>query len=393
LGERGLRVYLFERTPGGNLYREAYVGGKRATKLSLGHRDQERAEADGYKLLAKLKTREEALTEGKLTLSVLFDMYVVSPAHGAKKPSTQRDDRTRLKRLVAFVGRDRDVRSLCDSDLERFRQARLRGECRPEDRPVRARAAGMDLQSLNTMLNWATRQRDRRGRRLLESNPVRGIRFATEKNPRRPVETYDRFLKLMEVATDVDWRLPTVLSLAESIGQRITAILRLQRRDVDLGREPYGWIRFKSENQKGGMEHSAPLTEEAAAILTEHLNRLPFDPHAWLFPAARQPNQPVERTAISRKLLKAYETAGLKPPVGSLWHAWRRKWATERKGMPLTDVAAAGGWKDPRTLLEVYQQPEEGTVLEVMLRAPKLHGSQGKNGDSTPFPTPLRLVG
>ena len=55
LGERGLRVYLFERTPGGNLYREAYVGGKRVTKLSLGHRDRERAEADSYKLLAKLK--------------------------------------------------------------------------------------------------------------------------------------------------------------------------------------------------------------------------------------------------------------------------------------------------------------------------------------------------
>ncbi len=74
LGERGLRVVLFERKPGTPLYREAYVGGKRVTKLSLGHRDKERAIAESYQLLAKLKTRDEALTEGKLTLSALFDM-------------------------------------------------------------------------------------------------------------------------------------------------------------------------------------------------------------------------------------------------------------------------------------------------------------------------------
>ncbi len=98
LGETGLRVYLFERTPGGTLYREVYVGGKRvASKRSLGHRDRDRAEAEAYTLLAKLKAREEALTEGKLTLSALFDMYVVSPAHEAKKPRTQREDEVRLR--------------------------------------------------------------------------------------------------------------------------------------------------------------------------------------------------------------------------------------------------------------------------------------------------------
>jgi hypothetical protein len=50
---------------------------------------------------------------------------------------------------------------------------------------------------------------------------------------------------------------------------------------------------------------------------------------------------------------------------GSLWHAYRRKRAIERKGLPLKDVAAAGGWKDVNTLLEVYQQSDEGSVLAV----------------------------
>lgn len=43
---------------------------------------------------------------------------------------------------------------------------------------------------------------------------------------------------------------------------------------------------------------------------------------------------------------------------GGLWHPNRRKWETKRKHLPVTDVAAAGGWKDVNTLLSCYQQPD-----------------------------------
>jgi hypothetical protein len=49
-----------------------------------------------------------------------------------------------------------------------------------------------------------------------------------------------------------------------------------------------------------------------------------------------------------------------------LWYAYRRKWATERKELPLKDVAAAGGWKDTTTLLTCYQHADEATMLKVM---------------------------
>ena len=55
-----------------------------------------------------------------------------------------------------------------------------------------------------------------------------------------------------------------------------------------------------------------------------------------------------------------------------LWHAYRRKWAMERKHLPLRDVAAAGGWKDVNMLLEVYQQADEASVLAVMTETRKL---------------------
>ena len=58
---------------------------------------------------------------------------------------------------------------------------------------------------------------------------------------------------------------------------------------------------------------------------------------------------------------------------GGLWHPWRRKWATERKGMPIRDVAAAGGWTETRTLLASYQQSDDCTLQRVVLEAPKLY--------------------
>jgi hypothetical protein len=39
--------------------------------------------------------------------------------------------------------------------------------------------------------------------------------------------------------------------------------------------------------------------------------------------------------------------------------------------MPLKDVAAAGGWKELRTL-EVYQQVDDETLRRVACNAPKL---------------------
>jgi len=41
-------------------------------------------------------------------------------------------------------------------------------------------------------------------------------------------------------------------------------------------------------------------------------------------------------------------------------------WATERKHLPFTDVAAAGGWANTTTLLTCYQQPTNDALLAVM---------------------------
>jgi hypothetical protein len=57
---------------------------------------------------------------------------------------------------------------------------------------------------------------------------------------------------------------------------------------------------------------------------------------------------------------------------GGAWHPFRRKWATERKDLPLVDVKATGGWRDTNTLLTCYQQTDEASMLRVMSAPSKL---------------------
>ncbi|HEY9383892.1 MAG TPA: hypothetical protein VIP80_10255 [Gemmatimonadales bacterium] len=73
------------------------------------------------------------------------------------------------------------------------------------------------------------------------------------------------------------------------------------------------------------------------------------------------------------KWLSVAESAAKLPKLeGGLWHPYRRKWATERKGHSLKDVAAAGGWLDTEALLKCYQQPDNETLLAVMSEERKL---------------------
>jgi hypothetical protein len=75
----------------------------------------------------------------------------------------------------------------------------------------------------------------------------------------------------------------------------------------------------------------------------------------------------------ARALLERAEKEANVPPLqGSDFHAYRRKWAAERKHLPEADVAAAGGWRDRRSLQTAYQHADERTMLAVVMSPTKL---------------------
>ena len=99
-----------------------------------------------------------------------------------------------------------------------------------------------------------------------------------------------------------------------------------------------------------------------------------FGPHPAIdvFPAPGDATKPVSRRLAASWLERAEKLAGLEKLNGSLWHAYRRRWATTRKHLPDADVAAAGGWANPNTLRLVYQQADADTMLRVVLEPGEL---------------------
>jgi integrase len=170
--------------------------------------------------------------------------------------------------------------------------------------------------------------------------------------------------------------LPTLLALSYGTGRRLTAFLALRYQDLQLQDGAHGAIRWPAGSDKKGREWSAPLNVETRAQLDRHLNRFPGIGAAYLFPAPKGANRAVSRYRASIWLRRAERCAGLVPLNGSLWHAYRRHWATARKHLPVKDVAAAGGWKSLAMVQEIYQQPDPTTMQRVVSDAMELREKQ-----------------
>ncbi len=397
VGERPNLVTVFERRSDGNLYVRVWDGSIRSgrggwRKRSLGHRDQERAKTYAHEQHAKLRQGDEDLRMGRVTLARLFSLY---RAHRTprKVRSEQGGDDRRMELWTRFLGAGKDPHRITLGEWEAFQDARssgaigARGRSVPEGRrrPVRARAVEADLKWLKWVLNWGTKWRDRRGRYVLRENPVRGYEIPTEKNPRRPVATQDRYEAVLAVSGTVPMHvrwgdrpeqrrsyLSELLVIANGTGRRLSAICQLTYADLRLDDGPYGSIRWPGDTDKEGREWLVPISPEVRQAVDRVLRERPGIGGAPLFPHPRDPSRPITRYIAARWLRDGEKLAELEPQEGSLWHAFRRGWATARKYLPDVDVAAAGGWKETTSLKRAYQQADQDTMLEVVMGAGKL---------------------
>src|SRR5712691_11385765 len=134
--------------------------------------------------------------------------------------------------------------------------------------------------------------------------------------------------------------------------------------DVDFDA---GTIRWRAANDKKGYEQVVPISNAVKRALTAARRAQRTIGNTPVFPAPKNPAQPCGRHVLDGWLRKAYQLAELTPQPGGMWHSLRRKWATERKGYPVKDVAFAGGWRTERTVLSSYQQADAETVRQVVL--------------------------
>lgn len=386
LGVRGLRVRVEQREPGGTFQRAYWKPGKGWRYQSLGTRSKTEA-----RKLSELFLRELEKSEGRYTqvteplvLEQLWTLYQQeAPGYRQNTERTRTQKRSDAKLLMVGLGPKKRVDHLTRNDIDRFVEMRRTGHGWLDGRitrPVRARGIEGELKLLITMILWATRERRPDGSWLLAENPLRGLKLPKEPNPRRPVATYDRFVKVRDAVRSLAdtapqergrtrWRrIELALVLAEATGARIGAIRGLRWSDI-MADPPS--IRWRPEFDKKGRERVVPLPEALAAELRAFKIRLSVVGDGWLFPRA-ECDEPWPRELFDQLLRRAEREAQVPKLDHGLWHPYRRKWATERKDKPLVDVKQAGGWRDTQTLLTSYQQADEATMLEVMASPVKL---------------------
>lgn len=127
-----------------------------------------------------------------------------------------------------------------------------------------------------------------------------------------------------------------------------------------------GTIVWRAENDKKGFAATVPVPDEVRNVLADARRQQGAIGEAWVFPSPKDPVKPCRAELLDRWLRHAYELAGLEPRPGGMWHPFRRKFATERKGLPPVDLAAAGGWRNPLTPQRIYQQADLATMREVV---------------------------
>lgn len=228
---------------------------------------------------------------------------------------------------------------------------------------------------------------------VLERDPTRGYDIPKEKNPERNVATHDRVDAIREhyrtPTMRIEWNgrqeevesfLPEIFEIVVGTGRRIGAVCSLRYEDLELEptpAAPWGAIVWPEDTDKVGKRWRCPISEDVRQALEAALTKRPHVGSGPLFPRPRDRKKPVPYHVISQWLREAEGLASVEPQGQTLWHAYRRLWASARKDLPDVDVAQAGGWASLAALKSAYQQPDDETMLRVVTHRTELRSVEG----------------
>lgn len=386
--EGGVEIRIFERAGSSALWYSVVQGGEQ-TRRSLKTRDRGEAEIRARAIAKELDVaRATGARPETLTVAQLRAVYIAERAR-LLTAARKREVGTAFDLFERHVGRDFLVADLGSHQVETYVAARQEGTLvtttgNHGGGKVRAGTITKELGVLRAALNWAETFK-RGGKPLVARNPIRGVQNPQELNPARPRASQDRYKALRAQADVIDATgcFRTMLDLAWFTGRRLGAIVALRASDVLLTREQLEraladsgreedlaeWpaaIRWDPEADKEGVEWIVPIPEVLRAALAEYVKARQVVGGALLFPARGNPDTPVAKTTAYYWLRTAEKRAKLLRVERGGWHSFRRAWATARKHMPLKDVMAAGGWRDPSSLQKAYQHADARTIRDVM---------------------------
>lgn len=421
LSLRGHSVRITQRESGGAFYRIMLRGKKQQQWRSLQttdpHEAKTRAEAflrafDPTASIHLVASSSEVPSESDagapvftptqtdgaaaLTLGELWNRYKEAARFRKLDDYTQQDLTSRASIMLGHFGEHRDLTSLDSDDFEEYAMMRRRGGIQYKVRlrsrtgrdlgvrlrstkPTAARSVQADLKFFRSMLLWAMRKKTGDGRRLLNEDPMEGFVIHGEVNPKRPVATHDRFEKTLDAlerlaASETDsWKrqmclmLATALVVLEGTGRRISAVLGLRWSDLHLDEEggfADATITFRKELDKKRREKELPLLEHVARRLASYKATAHFPGGTELVFPDREGAGPVNSDRMRQLLEEAEHEAGLGPLDGSKFHAYRRKFATERGHLADHIVMELMGITDAKVFNDCYRKRSDSQLRE-----------------------------
>jgi len=399
-GSRGCRIRVYEEQPGGTIYRAIYDPTTREEiRKSLGHRDRQAAMRYADETVARMRRGLDEMSGAVPTLWRALHYYYRFHTP-TKRPEQRKEDYRQGTFWLRTLGPNFDLRRLGRREWENAERNRKSGATNAtgeavndpnKRREVGWRSVERTLGSLHSLCRWAVGFRDDDGNFLLEFDPSRGLKLPREPNPNRPVASHDRVDAIRQVYRQVKMRvqrglnrlwvesyLPELFEIAVGSGRRISAVCGLRVEDLDLERAatcPHGSITWGADRDKMKKEWRCPISAQVREALESALRKradLGTIGTGWLFPSPGDPNRPVRYEEVSVWLRQAEKRASLEPQRGTLWHAYRRLWASARKDLPDVDVAQAGGWSSLEALKQAYQQPDDATMLRVVTHGAEL---------------------
>lgn len=398
VGPYGARVRLFERHRVGVLYAGVSDPDRPGKYLTFRLPGFSRTEALAWaqEQSARLLRGEAIRRPGQMpaaghapTWANLIASYVAARTP-LKTPRVQVADSQRAEYWARVLGPTAHPMRLSPETWIRIQRERLSGavDCRgkpvkDEDRViVRPRVPQAEAQWLRTVCRWALDNwKDPKGEHILVRSPLSGLDIPVDGEPRRPAVTPERWKAVRAVADQVMMEdrteheplarrsyLPEILDLMHLTGHRIGAILQLRWQDIqfDVEGAPHGAIRWPITTDKAKHEHTVPATQAIRAVIDRVRRERPGLGPTYLFPKPTNRHAPISKERVRTWLLRAERLAKVPKMDGSLFHAYRRGWATARKHLSLKDVAAAGGWKQVDTLLRHYITTDAETMLHVL---------------------------
>lgn len=336
-----------------------------------------------------------------VTCAEALDLYMERRARRVRR----KDKLGECRRAIERVLREMRVYRMHDIRRDDIRAWRDR-----EEKRVSAATVNSYLDFLTTFLKWAADEG-----RILAVNPMAGL--ARAKGPklrRRRALRESEIQRLLAAADDLDTRAHSyprsfprahMLRLLLKTGARFQACAKLTWMDYD---QESRLLRFRAETVKTENGREFPVDDELAELL--NVARVAAHTVKGAMPVISDPIMLTPRgnpwvgehgTAAFRKwLYQALKDAGIEREDAHGYrvdvHALRVAFASRmaRARTPIETVRYLGGWKDLKTLNEVYLQVEAEDARADVARVPLSPvGQNEETGNNLPPPRRMAAGG